>query len=68
LDKEPAIVVLDKEPAIVVYEPDPPLHLTPQDDQLMSEAAFSASSRLFDLNGAATRARKKHSSPIIAPA
>jgi hypothetical protein len=34
--REPSIQ-LDKEPAIAVREPDPPLHLTPQDDQLMSE-------------------------------
>src|SRR5450759_4290 len=30
-------IQLDKEPAIVVCEPDPALHLTPQNDQLMSE-------------------------------
>jgi hypothetical protein len=30
-------IQLDQEPAIAVREPDPPLHLTPQDDQLMSE-------------------------------
>jgi hypothetical protein len=29
---------LDKEPAIVVRELDPALHLTPQNDQLMSES------------------------------
>ena len=34
--REPSIQ-LDKEPAIAVREPDPPVHLTPQDDQLMSE-------------------------------
>jgi hypothetical protein len=34
--REPSIQ-LDKEPAIAVREPEPPLHLTPQDDQLMSE-------------------------------
>ena len=33
---EPSIQ-LDKEPAIAVREPGPPLHLTPQDDQLMAE-------------------------------
>jgi hypothetical protein len=27
----------DQEPAVVAREPDPALHLTPQDDQLMSE-------------------------------
>jgi hypothetical protein len=31
-------------------------------------AAFSASSPLFDLNGATTKARNKHNSPIILPA
>lgn len=30
-------IQLDKEPAILVREPDPTLHLTPQNDQLMSE-------------------------------
>jgi len=34
--RKPAIQV-DKEPAIVVREPDQALHLTPQNDQLMSE-------------------------------
>jgi hypothetical protein len=29
--------LLDKEPAVVVRQPDPALHLTPQNDQLMSE-------------------------------
>jgi hypothetical protein len=40
----------------------------PQDDQLMSEHAFSASSLLFDLNDEASTARTKQSSPIIPPA
>ncbi len=30
-------IQLDKEPVIVVREPDPAVHLTPQNDQLMSE-------------------------------
>jgi hypothetical protein len=30
-------IELDKEPAVVVRQPDPALHLTPQNDQLMSE-------------------------------
>jgi hypothetical protein len=34
--REPSIQ-LDQESAIAVREPDPPLHLAPQDDQLMSE-------------------------------
>lgn len=34
--REPSIK-LDQEPAVVVRQPDPPLHLTRQNDQLMSE-------------------------------
>jgi len=34
--REPSIQP-DKEPTIAVREPDSPLHLTPQDDRLMSE-------------------------------
>jgi hypothetical protein len=30
-------IQLNKEPAVVVRQPDPALHLTPQNDQLMSE-------------------------------
>jgi len=36
-DRRKPSMQLDKEPAIVVREPDPALHLTPQNDQLMSE-------------------------------
>jgi type IV secretory pathway VirD2 relaxase len=36
-DRRKPSIELDKEPAIVVREPDPALHLTPQNDQLMSE-------------------------------
>ena len=36
-DRREPPIQLDKEPAIAVREPDPPLHLTLQDDQLMSE-------------------------------
>jgi hypothetical protein len=36
-DRQKLATQLDKEPAIVVCEPDPALHLTPQNDQLMSE-------------------------------
>ena len=44
----------------------PATHLTPQNDQLMSECrAFSASSRLFDLNGQAKTARTKQSNADI---
>ena len=30
-------IQLNKEPAVAVRQPDPALHLTPQNDQLMSE-------------------------------
>jgi hypothetical protein len=36
-DRRKPSIQLDKEPAIVVGEPDPALHLTPQNDQLLSE-------------------------------
>jgi hypothetical protein len=36
-DRRKPSIQLDKEHAIVVGEPDPALHLTPQNDQLMSE-------------------------------
>jgi len=36
-DRREPSVQLNKEPAIAVREPGPPLHLTPQDDQLMAE-------------------------------
>jgi len=35
-DRRKPSIQQDKEPAIVVRQPDPALHLTPQDDQLMS--------------------------------
>jgi len=38
----------------------------PQYDQLTSERTFSASSRLFDLNGETKRVRKRQTSAIIA--
>ena len=36
-DRRKPSIQLDKEPAIAVREPDLALHLTPQNDQLMSE-------------------------------
>src|SRR5450759_4319846 len=36
-DRRKPAIQLDKEPAIGVCEPDPALHLTPQNDQLMSK-------------------------------
>lgn len=36
-DRRKPSIQLDKEPAIVIPEPDPALHLTSQNDQLMSE-------------------------------
>jgi hypothetical protein len=65
--RKPAIE-LNEEPAVVVSETSPALQLAPQDHQLMSDAAFSASSRIFDLNGEAKTATTKHRSPIIPPA
>ena len=59
-------IELDEEQAIIVGEPDPPTDLTPQHSQLLSKRAFSASRRLFDLNGEANMARVKNSSAIIA--
>jgi hypothetical protein len=52
----------------MVREADATMQLAPQDIQLVSSTAFSASSRNFDLNGEAKTARKKQSSPIISPA
>jgi hypothetical protein len=46
----------------------PALHFAPQNNQLMSERGFSASSRVFDLNGEAKTARMKYNSSIIPPA
>jgi hypothetical protein len=36
-DRRKPAIQLDQEPAVVVREPNPALHLTPQNDQLMSE-------------------------------
>jgi hypothetical protein len=58
-------IQLDQEPAVVVRQPDLALHFTPQNDQLMSENRFSASSQLFYLNGAPKTAITKHSSAIM---
>jgi hypothetical protein len=62
--REPSIQ-LDQEPAITVREPDPPLHLAPQDDQLMSQRCIFCLKPLFDLNSAAKTASTKHSSAIM---
>jgi len=64
--REPAIK-LDKEPAIAVCESNTATQLAPQNNQLMSKRRFSASSRNFDLNGEASTAKAKQSSPIISP-
>ena len=64
-DRRKPSIQLDKEPAIVVREPDPAARLTPQNDQLTRSATFSASSRLFDLNGVAKTARTRQSSANI---
>ena len=40
-DRRKPSIQLDKEPAIVFRKPSPAAHLTPQNDQLMSEYNFS---------------------------
>jgi hypothetical protein len=54
---------LDKEPTIIARQPDAAAQLTPQNNQLMSKSAFSASSRLIDLSGDAKMAKTKLSNP-----
>jgi len=59
-------IQLDEKPAIAVRAQDPAPHLAPQNVQLMSECqVLCASSRLFDLNGAATTVRTKQSNANI---
>ena len=58
-------IQLDEEQTITIREPDATAHLPPQYDQLMSERSVSASSRRFDLNGEANRARQRQNSAII---
>jgi hypothetical protein len=53
------------EQAIAVRELNATAHLALQHDQLLPEAAFSASSRLVDLNNEAKSPNKKHSSATI---
>jgi hypothetical protein len=60
------ITQLDEEQTITIRKPDAATHFPPQYHQLMSGAAFSASSRLFDLNGEAKRARQRQNRAIIA--
>jgi hypothetical protein len=64
-DRRKPAIELNEEPAVVVSETSPALQVAPQDHQLMSERGFSASSRIFDLNGEAKTATTKHRSPII---
>jgi hypothetical protein len=66
-DRRKPSIHLEEEPAIVVRKLGPAPHLAPQNDQLMSEHRISASSRLFDLNGEVSTARRKQISAIIAP-
>jgi hypothetical protein len=58
-------IQLDKEPAIVVREPDSARHLTPQNDQLLSERHILCFKPALDLNGEAKTARTKQSSANI---
>jgi hypothetical protein len=64
-DRGKPSIELDEKPAIVVREPDPARHLAPENVQLIRSATFSASSRLFDLNGENTTARTKQSNANI---
>ena len=57
-------IQLNEEQAIILGELDPPTDLTAQHG--CRRAAFSASRRLFDLNGEANMARAKNTSAIIA--
>jgi hypothetical protein len=52
-------------PPIAICEFEATSHLAPQHSQLMPDAAFSASSRFFDLNGEVNSASKKHNSATI---
>ena len=66
-DRREPSVQLDKKPAIVVRQLARPLTLRRKTVNWCRSAAFSASSRLFDLNGEARMARTKWISQIIAP-
>src|SRR5439155_26560869 len=61
-DRRGPSVELDKKPAIGVHQVGPAPHLAPQNNQLMSEGPFSASSRLE-----ARMARTARISAIITP-
>ncbi|MCA6113289.1 hypothetical protein, partial [Bradyrhizobium cenepequi] len=67
-DRRKAAVQLNEEPAIIVRKPDAAPEPAPQNNQLMPKRRFSASSLIFDLNGAANAVSTKHRSPIIPPA
>src|SRR5437773_1659256 len=54
----------DQEQAIPICELDATPHPALQHNQLMTERPFSASSRLFDLNGETVRVRKRQKSAI----
>jgi hypothetical protein len=56
----------DQEQAIPIRELHATAHPPLQHDHLCRSAAFSASSRLFDLNGEANRVRTKQTNAIIA--
>ena len=67
--REPSIQ-LDQEPAIAVREPDPPLHLAPQDDQLMSERCIFCLEPAFRLewrgqDGQYEVQQRNHSAPTL---
>jgi hypothetical protein len=58
-------IKLDEEQAINVRELDATAHLAPQYNSCCLSAAFSASSRLLDLKGEATRFKKRNISATI---
>ena len=64
-DRRKPSIQLDKEPAIVVRKPGPARTLRRKTINCCRSTAFSASSRLFDLNGEAKMARTKQSSASI---
>jgi hypothetical protein len=65
-DRRKPPVQLDEEQAIGIRKLNATSYLTPQLGHLMPEPAFSAASRLFDLNGEAGKVSKKHSSASMA--
>src|SRR5947208_1039698 len=64
-DRRKPSIQHDQEQAISIRELDATAYPPLQHDHLMSKCCVSASSRLFDLNGKASRVRTKQISAII---